>query len=232
MARVLLGVTGSVAAQRTPALAEALTAAGHDVQVLATQAAVYFFEPAAVPEGRFIWLQRSWRVLTDAQEWPGRDQGHRYQRNDPVLHIELRRWAEALLIAPLDAHTLAKLATGLCDNCLCCVWRAWDWSRPVVLAPAMNTLMWEQPFTARHLHTLGTVLAGCTLPMADAWQLIEQINTHSSRLRIVPPVVKRLACGDVGVGGLAETETIIQALGDLLHRGETPTTLSAAPSAL
>ena len=52
------------------------------------------------------------------------------QRTDDVLHIELRRWADLLLIAPLDANTLAKLASGLSDNCLTCVWRAWDPSGP------------------------------------------------------------------------------------------------------
>src|SRR5436189_194001 len=77
-----------------------------------------------------------------------------WRRDDPVLHIELRRWADLFLIAPLDANTLAKLASGLADNCLTCVWRAWHPARPVVLAPAMNTLMWEHPLTRQHLRQL------------------------------------------------------------------------------
>src|SRR5207249_4147638 len=93
-------------------------------------------------------------------EWPGQHAGQVYQRGDEVLHIQLRRWAELFLIAPLDANTLAKLASGLSDNCLTCVWRAWEPSRPVVLAPAMNTLMWENPLTRRHLNAL----AGNALP--------------------------------------------------------------------
>jgi hypothetical protein len=130
MANVLLGVTGSVAAIRTPELVAALAEAGHAVRVVATEAACYFFDSAAVPN-----------LYRDADEWPG----SRYQRGDPILHIELRRWAALLLIAPLDANTLAKLAMGLCDNCLTCVWRAWNVARPVVLAPAMNTHMWHHP---------------------------------------------------------------------------------------
>src|SRR5204862_7647186 len=90
-------------------------------------------------------------VVLDEDEWPGRDGGRRYQRGDPVLHIELRRWADLFLVAPLDANTLAKLANGLADNCLTCVWRAWDPARPVVLAPGMNTLIGQPRLTACHL---------------------------------------------------------------------------------
>src|SRR5205807_1588870 len=103
-------------------------------------------------------------VYLDEDEWPGRRAGQRYQREDPVLHIELRRWADVLLIAPLDANTLAKLATGLADNCLTCVWRAWDANRPVVLAPAMNTLMWDHPLTGRHLQQLPSGAGGKAPP--------------------------------------------------------------------
>src|SRR5205085_5895604 len=125
------------------------------VRVVATEASLYFFDPATVGPPGFERLARDPNiVIRDEHEWPGRPEGLRYQRDDEVLHIELRRWAELFLIAPLDANTLAKLATGLADNCLTCVWRAWDPSRPVVLAPAMNTLMWEHPLTARHLRQL------------------------------------------------------------------------------
>ena len=141
MANILLGVTGSVAAVKVPELFARLTQAGHQVKIVATHAAFYFFDAAEV----------AGPCYRDEDEWPGRATGQRYQRDDPVLHIELRRWADLFLIAPLDANTLAKLANGLADNCLTCVWRAWDLDRPVVLAPAMNTFMWEHPLTARHL---------------------------------------------------------------------------------
>ena len=216
MARVLLGVTGSVAALRTPELAQALVTAGHAVQVLATHAALYFFDPADVPPGAFPWQGQSWRVLREEHEWPGRSEGRRYQRGDPVLHIELRRWAEVLLIAPLDAHTLAKLATGLCDNCLSCVWRAWDRSRPIILAPAMNTLMWDHPFTCQHLRALGCYSGLTDLPEEDdPLLLLERINARSPFLRLIPPQVKTLACGDVGVGAMADIPAILHAVQDL-----------------
>ncbi len=178
MAKVLLGVTGSVAAIYTPELCDALRGAGHEVKVLATDPALYFFDPA--PFGAAL--------VRDADEWPG----ERYRRGDPVLHIELRRWADMLLIAPLDANTLAKLALGIVDNCLTCVYRAWDRGRPVVLAPAMNTRMWEHPATGRHLRQIGEDLGVA--------------------LRLVPPVSKRLACDEVGEGAMAPREAIVAAL--------------------
>jgi phosphopantothenoylcysteine decarboxylase len=203
MANVLLGVTGSVAAVRTPSLFEALTRSGHDVRVVATDASLYFFDRADVGAA----------VTLDAHEWPGRDAGRRYQRDDPVLHIELRRWADLFLIAPLDANTLAKLANGLADNCLTCVWRAWDPARAVVLAPAMNTLMWEHPVTVRHLRQIAEAAVRQLAPKVDdAEALIEWINTNAPRLHIVPPINKRLACGDVGQGAMAEVEQIVGAV--------------------
>src|SRR5438876_314829 len=192
MANVLLGVTGSVAAVRTPALFAALARAGHAVRVVATGASLYFFDPADVgPADAKV-------VTVDADEWPGRDAGRRYQRDDPVLHIELRRWAELFLIAPLDANTLAKLANGLADNCLTCVWRAWDPGRPVVLAPAMNTLMWQHPLTRRHFRQLAADCCEREAPAGLGLEaLLTWINEQSPQLSVIPPQSKRLACGDV-----------------------------------
>lgn len=152
-------------------------------------------------------------VILDEDEWPGRDAGQLWQRDDPVLHIELRKWADLLVIAPLDANTLAKLANGLSDNCLTCVWRAWDTARPVVLAPAMNTLMWLHPLTGRHLRQLaadsggGDVPAGLDLDAVMAW-----INERCPRLWVVGPQSKRLACGDVGVGAMADVAEVVAAI--------------------
>jgi phosphopantothenoylcysteine decarboxylase len=215
MANVLLGVTGSVAAIRTPDLYKALRAQGHQVRVIATTAALYFFDPAELDPSH---AGRNPAIVTvDADEWPGLHSGRRYRRDDPVLHIELRRWADLFLLAPLDANTLAKLAAGIADNCLTCVWRAWDWSRPVVLAPAMNTLMWDHPLTRRHLLQLGGDLAGVSPPAAATpEEAITWIHGATPRLRIVGPQSKKLACGDVGMGGLAEVPEIVQAVGDLL----------------
>src|SRR5262249_40126548 len=127
VANVLLGVTGSVAAVRVPALYAQLKERGHRVKAVATPASLYFFDPAALdPAGPARPGRNRDVVVRDEDEWPGRDEGHLHQLGDPVTHIELRRWADLLVIAPLDANTLAKLAGGLADNCLTCVWRAWD----------------------------------------------------------------------------------------------------------
>ena len=71
-------------------------------------------------------------------------------RDDNVLHIELRKVSNILLIAPLSANTLGKLANGLCDNLLTSIARCWDVkskSKPFIVAPAMNTMMYEHPIT-------------------------------------------------------------------------------------
>jgi phosphopantothenoylcysteine decarboxylase len=218
MPNVLLGVTGSVAAILTPDLFAALKRGGHQVKVVATAAALYFFDPAALDPSRPG--RNPEVVVLDEDEWPGRSAGRRWQRGEPVLHIELRRWADLFLIAPLDANTLAKLAHGLCDNCLTCVWRAWDPARPVVLAPAMNTLMWEHRLTAQHLLTIAANTGAAPLP-ADPLsppEAVEWVNRAGLPLRVVPPQSKRLACGDVGVGALAGVEAIVEAVNQLLSR--------------
>ena len=82
----------------------------------------------------------------DEEEW------HAWQqKGDPVLHIELRKWADVLIIAPLSANTLAKMAQGLCDNCLTSVVRAWDFHKPLLVGRAsvwqsypQNDLLWHR----------------------------------------------------------------------------------------
>jgi phosphopantothenoylcysteine decarboxylase len=237
MANILLGATGSVAAVRVPALCEALLASGHAVKVVATDAAAYFFDsrmlhqnPSPTPplEGEGFKPNPAppslagkgvgglgFQLFRDADEWPGES----YQRGDAVLHIELRKWADLFLIAPLDANTMAKLAVGLCDNCLTCVWRAWDLAKPVVLAPAMNTLMWQHSFTRRHLKAIAADTGAAHIPgHLDDQQLIAQINDRSKTLRVVSPIVKTLACGDEGIGAMAEVSTIVAAVNEMLTR--------------
>lgn len=202
MAHILLGVAGSVAAIKTPELRAAFLSAGHDVRVVATRAALYFFDSLAWSPGDLV---------TDDDEWPRRQVGERYQRDDPVLHIELRRWADALVIAPLDANTLGKLANGLADNCLTCVARAWDVSRPILVAPAMNTQMWEHPATRRHLAQLADDYGVKVNATADSDSIIAATLRSASPLSIVAPQVKQLACGDVGQGAMADVENIVAA---------------------
>lgn len=203
MARIVLGVTGSVAAVRTPALERALRDAGHEVRIIATESALYFFDREEVSRDD----PSRQAVFRDADEWPGRG----YRRGDPVLHIAFRNWADLLIVAPLDANTLAKFALGLSDNFLTCVFRAWDFAKPVILAPAMNTLMWQSPVTRRHLQQLlddrgdGRPAGPWTLEDVDA-----VFVRHAPKVVLVPPLSKRLACGDVGVGGMAEVATLAE----------------------
>jgi len=222
VSNILLGVTGSVAAIRTPALYRALTAAGHTIKVVATQASLYFFDPLELDPAR---SERNPEVvILDEDEWPGRHEGRRWRRDDSVLHIELRRWADLLLIAPLDANTLAKIATGLADNCLTCVWRAWNTQRPVVLAPAMNTLMWENRLTALHLFWLAHQFGGggrLSEKPLDSWtseELIDSTHRHLPTIRLVGPIEKSLACGDTGVGAMAEVDEIVASVRSMLQR--------------
>jgi phosphopantothenoylcysteine decarboxylase len=198
MPKILLGVTGSVAAIRTPDLVRALEAEGHEVRVVVTEPALYFFDPADLGDVS---------VFRDADEWPI----PRYKRGQPVLHIELRKWAEVYVVAPLDAHSLGRFALGLSDNLASSVFRAWDFSRPVVLAPAMNTLMWESPVTRRHLAQIledrgdGEQSRGWTLDEAA-----ETFARHAPGIVLVPPQSKRLACGDIGTGAMAEVVQIAE----------------------
>jgi phosphopantothenoylcysteine decarboxylase len=205
MSQIILGVTGSVAALRVPALFASLRGAGHRVRVVATEPSLHFFDPAELAVDPFDPLGGP--VFRDVDEW----QGDHWRRDDPVPHIEFRRWADLLVVAPLDANTLAKFALGLSDNFLTCLFRAWDFRKPVVLAPAMNTLMWDSPVTKRHLCQLlddrgdGKPTGDWTLDEADT-----VFASHAPSLILVPPQAKKLACGDVGQGAMAEVVAIAE----------------------
>lgn len=221
MANILLGVTGSVAAIRTPETVTALRELGHTVKVVATQGSLYFFDPVVLDPSRV--LRNPEVVVVDDDEWPGRSDGERYARGDKVVHIELRRWADLFLVAPLDANTLAKIANGICDNCLTCVWRAWDPARPVVVAPAMNTFMWEHPLTLRQLRAIAAEAGAGHVPgHLDDAATLTQINSRSRTLRIVGPQAKELACGDFGLGAMANLSQLIDAVEELLATSGRP----------
>lgn len=100
-----------------------------------------------------------------------------------------------MLVAPLDANTLGKVASGICDNLLTCVIRAWDLNKPLLFCPAMNTAMWEHPLTAQQLGQL------------KAFGYVE-----------IPCVSKKLVCGDHGRGAMAEVETIVAKVQDVLSQ--------------
>lgn len=141
-----------------------------------------------------VCLYTSWIVAPD-EEWKSWN-----VLGDPVLHIDLRDWADIVVIAPLSAHTLAKLANGLCNDTLTCVLRAWDLGhgtrpgKPGVIAPAMNTAMYNHPVTLKQMETL-----------VGFWK-------DPSQCVSVAPITKTLACGEVGDGALAEVDTIVDAV--------------------
>jgi len=192
---VILGMTGSVASIKARELITKLAflAAPRlpSLKVVATKAAKHFFNWEELKKDLSS-PSVSIDFHSDEEEW--RDWK---KVGDPVLHIELRRWADILVIAPCSANTLAKLANGLCDDLLSCIVRAWDFKDPnklLVIAPAMNTMMWESPFTQKHLETL-VELGGGTMD-------------DQKRVQIIGPVEKTLACGDVGNGAMASPEDI------------------------
>ncbi|TVU12192.1 hypothetical protein EJB05_45825 [Eragrostis curvula] len=169
--RVLLAASGSVAAIKFESLCRSFSEWA-EVRAVATKASLHFVDRQSLPSGVVLY--------TDDDEWSTWK-----KIGDEVLHIELRKWADIMVIAPLSANTLAKIAGGLCDNLLTCIVRAWDYRKPLFVAPAMNTFMWNNPFTERHLQT------------------ISQLGISS-----IPPVTKMLACGDYGNGAMAETSQI------------------------
>ena len=177
--KVLLGITGSVATELTPKMAKKLIEKGHEVKVVYTEKALQFLDESYIR----LWDEREEDVKGDSDEFYTEV---RYSKDDPILHIELRDWADVLLICPASANTIAKMANGICDNLLTSVFRAWDFSKPVYVAGAMNTKMWTHPVTESHLETL------------KKWNV-----------NIIYPTVKKLACGEYGVGGLANLDDII-----------------------
>lgn len=105
------------------------------------------------------------------------------------LHVELAEWGEVLLIAPLSANTLAKIALGLCDSLVSRIVRCWQHSKASFVAPAMNTKMWNHAGTSRHLK-----------------------EVEGFGMTVISPVSKTLACGDVGIGAMASVQSIVSAV--------------------
>ena len=150
--RVVLGITGGVAAYKAAELTRQLVKAGIDVQVVMTEAATKFITPATLQA-----LSGN-TVFTDL--WDGRIANN-------MAHIELTRSADAILVAPASANFMAKLAHGLADDLLStlCLARRKD-ACPLLIAPAMNREMWESSATTRNAATL--LADGVTLLGPDA----------------------------------------------------------------
>jgi len=200
---ILLGGTGSVAAIKYWKLYEALRELG-DVKCVLTEKAKFFADkesPKATlgdveMKHAIIDKIRSDDLITDQDEWNWSKIG------DTVQHIQLKDWADILVIAPLSANTLAKMVNGLCDNLLTSIYRAWPIKKPIVIAPAMNTDMWEHPITHEQLNTL----------RLRHKRSVDGFYSKYDNIEIVGPVSKMLACGTEGMGAMAPITDIVQAV--------------------
>ncbi len=135
--RILLAVTGGIAAYKTPELVRVLRRAGHSVRCAMTRAAAQFVSPLAL---QTVSGQAVRRDLFDAAE------------EGQIDHIALADWADLLVVAPATAHTLARLASGLADDLVTTI--ALATRAPLLLAPAMNVNMWRHPATVRNASLL------------------------------------------------------------------------------
>ena len=140
--RVLLGVSGGIAAYKSAELVRRFRARGHEVRCVLTRSAVSFVAPLTleVLSGR--------PVHQEEYLSPGAAQGPEVEE----AHIAAAAWAEALCVAPATAHVLARLALGLADDFLTTT--ALAFTGPVVVAPAMHSAMWEKPATRQHAAVL------------------------------------------------------------------------------
>ena len=178
--RILLGVTGSVAATLTAKLAEALLALGHELKIVATASSFYFLKSGSIADDL---ENMGIEVIAETDEWPG----EKYHKDQPIPHIDLGKWADILLVAPVTAQTIYKIAHGAADNLLTSSVLAWDRKKRIVLAPAMNTNMWTNPLTQENLGKINKIY----------------------KVTVAGPVAKKLACGDIGVGAMAPIENIV-----------------------
>jgi len=175
---ILMGVTGSIAAYKSADIANNLVKQGHDVHVVMTKAGAAFITPLTLQA-----LTKN-RVYVDV-----------LQEENPaeIVHIALPQKADLILIAPATANIIAKIAQGIADDMLSSMMLAAH-DIPMLIAPAMNTRMYENPATQANLEILAE----------RGWKLIE-------------PREARLACGYAGKGALAENKTILQAVEDALN---------------
>jgi phosphopantothenoylcysteine decarboxylase/phosphopantothenate--cysteine ligase len=189
MARILLGVSGGIAAYKAAELVRLATAADHAVRVIQTPNSLNF-----VGRATFEAITGAPVLVDEFERDPARGAfpGEPAPAQDPISHLELVRRCDVLCLAPASANTIAKLATGLADNLLTSA--ALASSAPLVVAPAMNDRMFEHPATSENLETL-----------------------RRRGARIVPPGRCRLASkGEWGMGRLAEPAEILAAIEEAL----------------
>lgn len=170
--RILLGVSGSIATYKSFDLCRLLVKEGHLVKVVLTKGAEQFVLPRVFKDLGAL------SVYTAMDDFSNDEDG--------ILHIELRKWADKLLIAPLSANTLSDLAHGKASDLLQSTFLAWDQSKPVVMFPAMNTMMYTSPILKNNIEILNN---------------LGYVFVH-------PTDSGELACGDIGAGKLPSIELI------------------------
>ncbi|OAB60285.1 phosphopantothenoylcysteine decarboxylase [Leptolyngbya valderiana BDU 20041] len=170
--RWVLGVSGGIAAYKAPFLVRRMREAGAEVRVVLTRGAAEFVTPLTL---QAVSGQPVHQALLD----PAAEAG--------MGHIELARWADGVLIAPATAHLIGKLANGLADDLLTTLVLATE--APVILAPAMNRVMWAAPAVARNCRIL-----------------------TERGIRLLGPAEGDQACGETGPGRMLEPDELVQAL--------------------
>ncbi|WRT66390.1 uncharacterized protein IL334_003345 [Kwoniella shivajii] len=205
--RVVLITSGSVASIRGPDIAAALSLSDDlAVQVITTKPASHFCNQANVDEA----VNRALGVREDQNDrddvgvrvWTDEDEWSDWKKvGDPILHIELRRWADLVVVAPCSANTLAKIAGGLCDNLATSLLRALSPDTPVIICPAMNTHMYQHKFTSKHLRI---------------------IQEELEYLILGPQGAGKLACGDEGPGKMTDWREIVYTIENfaLMHEAK------------
>jgi phosphopantothenoylcysteine decarboxylase/phosphopantothenate--cysteine ligase len=177
---IVLGVTGGIAAYKAVEVASRLVKSGATVDVIMTEAATEFVGPL------------TFQAITHR---PVVTEMFALLQETEIGHVSLAKRADLLIIAPLTANTLAKLAGGLADNMLTAT--ALATRAPLLLAPAMETGMWENPITQANLSRL----------------------QEARDVTIVGPAYGRLASGAIGAGRMVEAEEIVDAARWVLGRG-------------
>ncbi|KAF0322574.1 flavoprotein [Colletotrichum asianum] len=191
---LLLCASGSVATIKIPNIIEAL--GKHEnlsIRLILTASAAQFLTGNTEEQPSLATIRKMKNVdgiHLDEQEWVSP-----WRRGASILHIELRRWADMMLIAPLSANTLAKIVNGFSDNLLLSVVRAWDpeglidgRKKRILVASAMNSAMHNHPITGKQLSAL------------REWNWFE----------VLQPMEKTLACGDTGSGAMMDWREIVQ----------------------
>jgi phosphopantothenoylcysteine decarboxylase/phosphopantothenate--cysteine ligase len=170
--KIVLGLTGGVACYKSAELTRSLVKAGASVQVVMTEAATHFITPVTMQalSGKPVYVD----------QWDARIPNN-------MAHIDLTRDADAIVIAPCSTDFMAKLAHGACDDLLSTLCVARPATLPLMVAPAMNVEMWQNPATRRNAATL-----------------------RGDGIAILGPAAGEQACGEVGMGRVLEPEQLLE----------------------